>query len=211
MYLPAHFQESSASRIQGLLADHPLATVITAVGDLPQAEHLPLLLFAQEGKAGVLRGHVARGNALATLAVPAPALAVFQGPQGYISPSWYPSKAADGRVVPTWNYAVVHVRGQLRAVDDRAWLRTFLDTLTGQHEAALPSPWAMSDAPEEYLERMLGAVVGVELAIETVSAKFKLSQNQPAGNRAGVVEGLGARGLDALAGAVRESTRIDGR
>jgi transcriptional regulator len=118
---------------------------------------------------------------------------MFQGAQGYISPNWYPSKQVTHREVPTWNYVVVHVRGRLRVIEDKAWLRRLLDALTDRHEAGQPAPWRVADAPADHVDRMLGAIVGIEIEIERIEGKFKLSQNHPPANRAGVIEGLRRR------------------
>ena len=120
-------------------------------------------------------------------------LVIFRGPDGYISPNWYPSKQETHREVPTWNYAVVHVHGRLRVIDDATWLRQLLERLTDRHEAGLPVPWHVSDAPEDHIEKMLRAISGLEISIDRIEGKFKLNQNHPAANRAGVVAGLGKR------------------
>jgi transcriptional regulator len=134
---------------------------------------------------------VARANPLwKDLVSGVEALAIFQGPDQYVSPSWYPAKREHGRVVPTWNYAVVHARGALRVIDDPAWLRGQLEALTAGQEASLSEPWAISDAPREYTDRLIGAIVGIEMTITTLTGKWKVSQNQPAENQAGVVSGL---------------------
>ncbi len=143
----------------------------------------------------MLHGHVARGNELARMDG-AEVLLVFRGPHGYISPNWYPSKHETGREVPTWNYAVVHVHGRLRVIDDAAWLRRLLETLTDHHEAGQPQPWKISDAPDDHIEKSLRAIVGLEIAIDRIEGKFKLSQNHPARNRAGVIAGLRERDGD---------------
>ena len=188
MYTPAHFAERRPGELAALMRAHPLATVVVQGEDGLVANLLPLLL---DETRQVLRGHVARANPLWRLAGEGlAALVLFHGPQGYVSPSHYPSKAEHGRVVPTWNYAVVEVHGRLRAIDDRAWLGDLVERLTAQHEAASAVPWRPGDAPADYLDRMLAAIVGVELAIERVAGKFKLSQNRDAADRAGVIAGL---------------------
>lgn len=201
MYTPTHFAESRPEVLHALMRAHPLAALVLndEAGTL-DAHHLPLLLQVDEatGRAW-LRGHVARANPLwrqAQASGGLPVLAIFQGAQAYISPNWYPSKAETHRAVPTWNYAVVHAHATLRAVDDPAWLRTLLTDLTATHEAHQPQPWQLSDAPTDYLERMLAAVVGIELEVTRLTGKWKTSQNQPAANRAGVVQGLQAQGGD---------------
>jgi transcriptional regulator len=121
---------------------------------------------------------------------------IFQGPQAYVTPSWYETKRADGKAVPTWNYVVVHARGRLRVIDDPAWLREQLETLVESHEAAFAEPWHIADAPPDYIGKMLGAIVGIEIVISELSGKWKTSQNQPGINRAGVVAGLREQGTD---------------
>jgi transcriptional regulator len=148
------------------------------------------LFDAGDGSAGLLRGHVARANPLWREADGQEVLAVFHGPQGYVSPSWYPSKAETGKAVPTWNYTVVHARGVLRALDDGVWLRAFVDRLTRVHESPRAHPWRMTDAPEDYLEQMLRAIVGIEIAVVAIEAKWKVSQNRSAADRLGVATGL---------------------
>ncbi len=138
---------------------------------------------------------MARGNALVGMDG-AEVLVVFRGPDGYVSPNWYPSKHETGREVPTWNYAVVHVHGRLRVIDDASWLRRFLDALTDHHEATQPHPWQVGDAPADHIEKSLRAIVGIQIAIERIEGKFKLSQNHPEANRLGVIEGLRRRDAD---------------
>jgi transcriptional regulator len=187
MYLPRHFAETRTEALHGLIDTHPFATVMASGAAGLVANHLPFVR-----KDGVLCGHVARGNELAGMDGTA-VLAIFHGPQGYVSPNWYPSKHETGREVPTWNYAVAHVYGRLRVIDDASWLRALLDALTDRHEATEPAPWNVADAPADHVEKLLRAVVGVEIAIERIDGKFKLSQNHPAANRAGVVAGLERR------------------
>jgi transcriptional regulator len=190
MYTPKHFVETRVDALHGLIRAYPFATLVTRAADGLTANHLP---FERVGE--VLHGHVARGNELAQLDG-AQVLLVFQGPDGYISPNWYPSKHETGREVPTWNYAVVHVHGRLRVIDDAAWLRRLLETLTDHHEAGQPQPWKISDAPDDHIEKSLRAIVGLEVAIDRIEGKFKLSQNHPARNRAGVIAGLRERDGD---------------
>jgi transcriptional regulator len=190
MYTPKHFAETRVEVLHGLMRDYPFATVVANAGGGFVANHLPFELVD-----GVLHGHVARGNELAQLDG-AQVLLLFQGPDGYISPNWYPSKHETGREVPTWNYAVVHVHGRLRVIDDATWLRRLLETLTDHHEADQPQPWKISDAPEDHIEKSLTAIIGLEVVVERIEGKFKLSQNHPARNRAGVVAGLRERNND---------------
>src|SRR5215203_4314928 len=168
MYLPAHFAESRPEVLHDLIASHPLGLLVTQnrAGGL-DADTVPFFHDAiDRSTPGVLRAHVARANPLWKDARDdVDALVVFQGPQGYVSPAWYPSKAAHGKVVPTWNYVMVQARGRLRAIDDRAWLREFVGRLTDRHEAARAAPWAVSDAPADFVQTMLGAIVGIELTL----------------------------------------------
>ncbi|MEM1435367.1 MAG: FMN-binding negative transcriptional regulator [Pseudomonadota bacterium] len=195
MYTPSAFGESDPAVHASLIREHPLATVITVGGAAPDAFHLPLVLNREAGPLGVLEGHLPRANPVSQQAAGGiAALAVFQGPQGYISPAWYPGKRAHGRVVPTWNYAVVHVRGVLRTIDDPAWVRAQLDALTRQQEADAAEPWQVSDAPAPFTDRQLEALVGLELRIESSVGKWKMSQNRSAADQQGVIDGLEARG-----------------
>jgi transcriptional regulator len=196
MYMPAYFKETRSELLHALMHDYPFATVIMHGDAGLAANHLPLELVGD-----TLHGHVARGNELAR-ADGAEVLVIFRGPDGYVSPNWYPSKHETGREVPTWNYGVVHVHGHLRVIEDAVWLRQLLERLTDRHEAGQPKPWHVSDAPADHIEKMLGAIAGLEIAIDRIEGKFKLSQNHPAANRAGVVDGLrqrDAHGDDALA------------
>ncbi|AND69092.1 hypothetical protein ATSB10_16380 [Dyella thiooxydans] len=188
MYLPGHFAESRDEAQYGLIDAHPFATLLVPGNAGVAVNHLPLL---RQG--GVLRGHVAGGNELAAMDGAA-VVALFHGPQGYVSPNWYPSKRETGREVPTWNYAVAHVHGRLRVIRDAGWLRDLLDALTDRFEATEPSPWKVADAPADHVQKLLGAIAGIEIAIDRIEGKFKLSQNHPAANRAGVIAGLGRRG-----------------
>jgi transcriptional regulator len=188
MYLPKSFQETRIEVLHALIRDYPFATVVMHGAEGLVANHLPFELIGDH----VLHGHVARGNELAK-ADGAQVLVMFQAANGYISPNWYPSKHETGREVPTWNYAVVHVHGRLRVTDDKAWLRGLLEKLTDRHEATQPKPWHVSDAPDDHIEKMLTAIVGLEITIDRIEGKFKLSQNHPDANRAGVIIGLGER------------------
>jgi transcriptional regulator len=195
MYIPKHFEETSLPVLHALLRAHPLATWVTRSGGEPagalDADHVPLLLDASRGELGTLVGHVARANPVwKSLAGAADSLVIFQGAEAYITPSWYPSKRVHGKAVPTWNYAVVHVRGTARAIQDRDWLLRHVTQLTGAHEAQLTAPWQVADAPADYIEQMLRAIVGIEIAITDIVGKWKVSQNRSQEDRFGVVAGL---------------------
>lgn len=189
MYLPKHFAENDIAKLHDLMRAFPLATIVTHGVDGLEANHIPLLLAPDAGPNGSLRGHVARGNPLAQTA-DSEILVIFQGHQRYISPANYATKAEHGRVVPTWNYCAVHAHGHLRVIDDAAWLLAQLTALTTEHEAGLAKPWAVGDAPADYIEKMLGGVVGIEIVVERLVGKWKVSQNQPAVNQASLVEAL---------------------
>ena len=193
MYVPKHFDEPSIDVLHELMRARPLATLVILSSNGLNANHIPLHLAVEASPLGILRGHVARANPLWSDCVKdVEALAIFSGPDTYISPSWYPGKAETGKVVPTWNYAVAHAYGQLRVIDDATWLRVHLEALTTHHEAMQPEPWQVADAPADYIDKMLAAVVGIEIDIVRLSGKWKMSQNQPPQNRAGVVDGLRA-------------------
>ena len=196
MYLPRYFEQTDTGALLTLARAHPLATLVFQGEGGLLANHIPLYVDDEFSR---LRGHVARANPLwRQLGAGVPALAIFHGAEGYVSPSLYPSKALHGEVVPTWNYAVVHVHGLLRAVEDRAWIRALLDTLTASHENQRAQPWQLDDAPAAYAERMLAAVVGIELRVETLTGKYKLSQNREPADRAAVQQEVAASELGAL-------------
>jgi transcriptional regulator len=196
MYNPRHFEERDPAILHALMRAHPLATWVTqgADGELV-ANHIPFLLDPHDGEHGTLRGHVARANPVwRTFSGSGDSLLVFQGPHAYVSPGWYPSKQEHGKVVPTWNYAVVHAHGRPRAIEDRDWLRRLVGRLTETHEAGMATPWQVADAPSDYIDRMLEAIVGIEIPISRLEGKWKVSQNRSQPERQGVVAGLDARG-----------------
>ena len=194
MYQVGAFREERIDVMHALMRSHRLATLVTVHDGVPEANHLPLLIDPEPSPNGTLHGHVARANPLWRQADGQEVLVIFQGPQAYVTPSWYPSKRETGQVVPTWNYAVVHAHGTLVVHDDREWLRALVTRLTDQQEAGLPQPWRVADAPADYLEHMLGAIVGIEIPLARLSGKWKVSQNRTAADRAGVAEGLGSQG-----------------
>jgi len=202
MYLPPHFEQQDRVALQALMREHPLAALVTSGPDGLNADHVPLEFDATAGEHGTLVGHVARANPLWQSAAGKPVLAIFRGPQAYVSPSWYPSKAGTHKVVPTWNYAVVHAHGVLEAVDDAPWLRELVGRLTDRHEAPRPAPWSVGDAPADYVQAMLRAIVGIRIPIERLVGKWKVSQNRSQADREGVAQGLGD---SPMAGLVRGS------
>ncbi len=191
MYLPKHFEQHDREQLIALMRERPLATLITLSADGPSADLIPLEFHPDDGEHGTLRGHVARANPLWQRAG-ATALAVFTGPGAYISPGWYASKQEHGKVVPTWNYTMVQARGTLRAIDDAAWLRALVGRLTDRHEAAQARPWRVSDAPDDFVQQMLRAIVGIEIALTSLVGKWKVSQNRSAADREGTARGLAA-------------------
>lgn len=191
MYMPKHFEELKTEFMHSLIRSWPLSTLVTLSSSGLNANHIPLHLSEDPAPFGTLRGHVARANPMwQDLVQDVQALAVFHGPDTYITPSWYPTKKETGRVVPTWNYAVVHAYGYLRIVDNTLWLRAFLEKLVSQNEKQFSEPWALQDAPADFIEKMMGAIVGFEIVITRLWGKWKVSQNQPVQNREGVIQGL---------------------
>ena len=191
MYILAHFEETRLDVMYQLIHAHPFAALVVLTEDGLIANHLPFYLSASEGEFGMLRGHVARANSVwQNFRSEQEALVIFSGGQQYITPSWYPTKKDTGKVVPTWNFVAVHAYGSLQIRQDAAWIRSHLEALTNQHEATIASDWAVSDAPADYIERMMGMVVGIEIPVTRLQGKWKVSQNQPEQNRDGVIQGL---------------------
>jgi len=215
MYIPKQFDEPGVEVMHELIRAYPLATVVTLASNGLNANHIPLYLSAEPAPFGALRGHVARANPLLKdLDGDTETLVIFQGPDSYITPSWYDTKKETGKVVPTWNYAVVHACGFLRVMDDATWLRAQLDALTAHNEAAFASPWAVSDAPSDYIEHIMQAIVGVEMVITRLLGKWKVSQNQPPINQNSVISGLRASGrpdAEAMAALVEKKAGPDPR
>ena len=166
MYLPKHFEEARVEVLHDLIRAFPLGTLVTLTAGGLDANHIPFEVDPEPSPFGTLRGHVARANPVwRGISAGAEALVIFQGPDTYISPSWYETKAETGKVVPTWNYVVVHAHGVPRFIDDRAWLRAFVTRLTERHEAGRQTPWKVTDAPAEYIDAQLGAIIGLEIPI----------------------------------------------
>jgi transcriptional regulator len=191
LYLPAHFNETRVDVLHALMRARPLATLVTSGDKGLIANHLPVQTLNEPAPLGSICGHIARANPLwRDYAQGSEALAIFQGPHIYISPSLYPSKAQTGEVVPTWDYAVVHARGVMRFINDAEWLRSFVTGLTAAHEASRAQPWKIDDAPREYIDKMLRLIVGFEFSILSLTGKWKVSQNRPLADQQGVVQGL---------------------
>ena len=201
MYLPSYFEETRVEVLHQLMRERPLATLVTLGAAGLNANHLPFELDSEPLPNGTLRCHVARANPVwRDYSLGTEALVIFTGPQVYISPSWYETKKQSGEVVLTYNYAVVHAYGALRIIQERAWLRGLVTRLTERFESASAAPWRVSDAPEDFIDKQLGAIVGIEITITRLAGKWKISQNRPALDRAGVVEALSeTAGVDSLA------------
>jgi transcriptional regulator len=195
MYLPKHFEETDRDVLHALIRSHPLSTWVTHSAAGLLVDHIPFMLLADEGPHGKLVGHVARANPVwQSLSPDESSIVVFQGAEAYISPSWYPSKQQHGKVVPTWNYAVVHAHGTPRAIEDVDWLRNLVTRLTEEHESQRRDPWQVSDAPADYIDKMLGAIVGIEIPIVALAGKWKVSQNRARPDQEGAASGLEEKG-----------------
>ena len=204
MYVPRHFAENRVEVLHDLIRRHPLGVLVAATPDGLEASHVPFEIDPQPQPFGTLRCHLARANPLwEQIAADEPVLVVFQGEHGYVSPGWYPAKQEHGKVVPTWNYVAVHAYGNARVVHDAAWLRRMVEDLTNRHEQGRADPWHVNDAPADYIEKMLGAIVGVEIPLARLIGKWKLSQNRSSADRHGVVAGLGRDGSAAHAALVK--------
>ena len=192
MYLPKSFAEDRLPVLHEAIRAAGLATLVTVTAAGPVASHIPMLLDAGSGERGTLLGHIARANPQWRDTIAGtPALAIFLGPDAYVSPTWYPSKQATGKVVPTWNYIAIHAYGAPEFFDDADRLRDVVARLTNRQEASRSAPWSIADAPADYIASQLRAIVGVALPIERLEGKWKLSQNRPEADRAGVIAGLG--------------------
>ncbi|QYF95910.1 FMN-binding negative transcriptional regulator [Massilia sp. PAMC28688] len=191
MYEPKHFLETSLPVLHALIEAHPLGTWVTHADGQLAANHIPFMLDRSRGEFGTLVAHVARANDV--WSARGESLVVFQGSDAYISPSWYASKQEAGKVVPTWNYAVVHAHGRVRVIEDAAWLLRHLADMSARHEAARELRWKLSDAPSDFIERLLPAIVGIEIPITRLTGKWKVSQNRSQADREGVVAGLRAQ------------------
>ncbi len=198
MYVPEHFRETRIDVLRAFIERYSLGTLIAVTPQGISANHIPMQLLPTPDGPGLLRGHIARANTLWRVLEPGAAvLAVFIGPDHYVSPSWYPSKHEHGKAVPTWNYATVHLAGHIRFIEDPIWLRSLVQSLTDEHERNNVNRWRITDAPADYIEGMLRAIVGFEIEVSGIEGKFKGSQNRPAEDRAGVGAALRAAGLSA--------------
>ena len=197
MYLPKHFLVEESAVLAQLISEYPLAVIVANLDGHFEINHLPLMLSEDKTK---LYGHVAKMNPLTKVADSSntSVTAIFNGPNAYVTPSWYPSKQESGKVVPTWNYAAVHAEGTIKLIDDAQWLRSHVSQMTNIHEPTYQSTWKLDDAPEEYVQTMLKAIIGIEIEIKSLVGKFKLSQNRPAEDYDAVVEQLRKSPKEAL-------------
>lgn len=186
MYIPNHFSQNDTEILFEFMRENSFATMVFQTENGLDAHHIPVLL----GDDKVLRGHIAKANPVWKNATSAKVLAIFHGENSYISPNFYPSKQIDGKAVPTWNYSAVHAHGEIEFIHDQKWLLDIVSKLSDFHEKDFPTPWQISDAPNDYIEKMLNAIIGFEIKITKLECKFKLSQNQSATNQEGVKRGL---------------------
>jgi transcriptional regulator len=211
MYVPQHFEERDLAVLHALIRSQPLSTWVTHAGGELLVNHIPFLLDPAHGPLGALVGHVARANPVwKSFSREMSSVVVFQGPQTYITPSWYPSKHAHGKAVPTWNYAVVHAHGMPEAIEERDWLLRHVTALSDLHESGRAVPWSVSDAPPDYIDSMLKAIVGIRIPIDTVIGKWKTSQNRTLPDKLGTIAGLVERGdsdASRMAALVQRHTR----
>lgn len=193
MYIPAYFEESRLDVLHSLIEKHTLGTFVVPTETELIANNIPFLIDGTRGPFGVLQAHVARANPVwKTLSSRIPSLVCFQGENNYISPSWYASKQEHGKVVPTWNYITVQAQGYPKFIEDKTWLLDFVTRLTNKHEAMMEMPWQVTDAPADYIDQLLGAIVGVEIPIERIQGKWKMSQNRSETDRANIAKAISA-------------------
>jgi len=203
LYNTPHFRQTDRDPLLDALDGARFATLVSNSPEGPVVSHLPLLLDRSLGPSGTLIGHVARANPHWSIARrDVPSVAIVHGPDAYVSPGWYPSKAETGKAVPTWNYTVIHATGRLDVHEDSAWLRDAVSRLTDRHEAGRPAPWSLADAPESYIAAQIKGIVGLSLEITSLEGKFKLSQNRSVADRDGVIAGLAGE-PDAASAAIR--------
>ena len=195
MYQPSHFREERLEAQHGLMASHPLGLLVTAGAGGLMANPIPFFLASSASEKGTLQAHLARANPqLQELEAGDECLVVFQGPQDYVTPSWYETKRETGKVVPTWNYATVHAWGKARLIEDTSWLAHHLGMLTRHKEEERSAPWEVADAPAPFIASQMKGIVGIEIKIDRLEGKWKVSQNRPEGDRKGVLAGFRGQG-----------------
>ncbi|MFT5656976.1 MAG: transcriptional regulator [Gammaproteobacteria bacterium] len=191
LQVPKFNEETDVATLQALIRSQPFGAWSTVADNEIVINHIPFVLHPDRGELGTLVGHVARSNKIwSAFSTDISSIVVFQGYQAYISPSWYPSQHEHGKAVPTWNYIVVHAHGIPSVIDDREWLLQHVSELTDIHESDQPLPWKVSDAPKEYIDQMLGAIVGIEIPISKLNGKWKLGQNRPEPDKLSMIAGL---------------------
>jgi transcriptional regulator len=204
MYIPPQFAENRPEVLHRIMREHPLGTLVRNEEAGLDADHIPFEFEPDTGPLGTLKAHVARNNPLwQRCPTGTPVMVIFRGAQAYISPNWYPSKHETHRQVPTWNYEVVHAHGTLSIHDDERYVRALVARLTRHHDAAEPKPWKMGEAPPDYIQMMLGNIVGIEVTLTSLVGKSKLSQNRELRDRRNVSDTLAERGRDGMAQAMR--------
>ena len=205
MYLPPHFREDSLDIQHKFMRENPLGLLVTHSAHGLIADAAPFILDEASGEFGTLRAHLSRANPqYKALAEADECIIIFQGPQAYITPTWYETKQETGKVVPTWNYVTVHAWGRPQVMEDPAWLRAQIEALTTQMESGRTKPWAVSDAPEAFVQAQMKGIFGIEIPINRIEGKWKVSQNRPEADRLGVIEGLRAEGQEKMAREVEE-------
>lgn len=209
MYIPQSFKEDRLEILHGLMRSHPLGLLVSNGEPGPLATSLPFHLIVDDSPFGTLQAHLARANPHWQSIDGQNVLVVFQGPQAYISPKWYPTKDENGMVVPTWNYAMVQARGIARVIDDASWLKRQITALTNQQEAGSDNPWKVSDAPEAYIDSQIKAIIGIEIEIADLEGKWKVSQNRAMKDRQGVAENLHAQGNAEMSELVTKYGNLD--
>jgi len=210
MYQPPLHRKEDLKALHALIRAQPLGLLVSTGPDGLEANSIPFLVDASASKLGTLRAHMARANGQwRSLDGSTEALVIFQGADRYISPNWYATKRETGKVVPTWNYVMVQARGRPRAIEDPAWLRVQIEDLTRMHEGRRPAPWAVGDAPADFIAMQVKAIVGMEMEITHIAGKWKASQNRPAADREGVIAGLQAE-ADAMARDMAEIVKAEG-
>jgi transcriptional regulator len=190
MHIPSKFNQKEQSQLKSIIREYPFATLITQSEYGIEATHLPVVLTNIDGN-DVIQAHIAKANKIwKSIKENSEILLIFNGPNCYISPNYYPTKKQSGKAVPTWNYVVVHVKGKISFIHDEKWIYNMIESLTSIHESNQETPWSMADAPDTYINKMLPAVVGIEISVDSIEGQWKLSQNQPEINKFGVVKGL---------------------
>ena len=199
MYIPKHFEETRVDVLHSLIESYPLASIVTLKDNFPEVNHIPMLLSPLQGSYGLLSGHIARNNPMwRDHPVDTDVLVVFHGPNAYISPSWYASKAQTGKVVPTWNFVSVQARGRIRFIHEPEWLIQHLHALSSQHEKQFSHPWHVNDAPAEFIQDLIKVIVGFEIEVTDIKGKYKVSQNRSAEDMQSVIDALNTTGNEQM-------------